>query len=536
MKNDTTGERNVVIEQHKKFSESCLWRMQRDYFDQEGINAWVNQVPFYITSNPYIANCYAQVVIRFIRDTIQKNPDAKNHPFYVLELGTGSGRFSYYVLKTLHELRKTLGMDDISIVYVMSDFTKNNIKYYETHPALQPYLEQGLVDFAIFDMEAERPITLLKKNIRLSPETLVNPLTVLANYIFDTVSHDAFTVHEGKLYELLLSIATPENNMRDNKPIDMEHLAIDYKVHEIKNTYYGDPDLDSILEIYKTSLKDSSFLFPIGSIKAIKLLKKLSGNKLFIVASDKGYSSLSSLDNLGHPSLSFHGSFSMMVNFHALSNYFKNSGGDAFLQTPRKGIKTSVFTSNMPLSDMPETAFAIQQYVEGVSAADYFTLHRRMSDTFQECSLDTLAAHMNFTGWDPHIYLKLANRVTSLVDEADSDTVNFMASNMHKMAANYYYMPKSECILFEIGVFFHATKRHQEALDYYRQAKQFVGDQFGLYYNMALCEHHLGLLDDALQDFRTAIRIDSSSKEANEWVTFLENDMNKNENPDTEVK
>jgi tetratricopeptide (TPR) repeat protein len=497
VKNETTGERKVVIEQHKKFSESCLWRMQRDYFDQEGINAWVNQVPFYITSNPYIANCYAQVVMRFIRDTLQNNPEAKNHPFYILELGTGSGRFSYYVLKTLHELRKTLGMDDISICYIMSDFTKNNIKYYETHPALQPYLEQGLLDFAIFDMEAERPITLLKKNIRLTPETLINPLTVFANYIFDTISHDAFTVHEGKLYELLLSIATPENN----------------------------PNLDKILDIYKHSLKDSSFLFPIGSIKAIKLLKKLSGNKLFIIASDKGYSSVEALDHLGHPSLSFHGSFSMMVNFHALANYFKNSGGDAFLQTPRKGIKTSVFASNFNLSDMPETSAAIKHYIEGVSAADYFTLHRRMSDAFQECSLDAIAAHMNFTGWDPHIYLKLANRVTTLVDEADSDTINFMASNMHKMAANYYFMPKSECILFEIAVFFHSIKRHTDALDYYKQAQQFVGQQFGLYYNMALCEHHLGFVDDALRDFKIAIEIDGNSKETQEWIAYLEKPM-----------
>ncbi len=532
MKNETTGERKLVIEQHKKFSESCLWRMQRDYFDQEGINAWVNQVPFYITSNPYIATCYAQIVMRFIRDTIRLNPDAKNHPFYILELGTGSGRFSYYVLKTIHELRQSLGMDDIQICYVMSDFTKNNIKYYETHPALKPYLDKGQVDFAIFDMEVERPITLIKQNIRLSPETLVNPLTVFANYIFDTVSHDAFTVHDGKLYELLLNVSTPEHNMRDNKPVSMEHLTIDYNVHEIKNNYYGDPDLDKILEIYKTSLKESSFLFPIGSIKAIKLLKKLSNNKLFIISSDKGYSTLNSLENLGHPSLSFHGSFSMMVNFHALANFFKNIGGDAFLQTPRKGIKTSVFATHASFKDMPETTLAIEQYVEGVSPADYFTLHRRVSDGFQEYNLDTLAAHMNFTGWDPHIYLKIANRVTSQVEEADSDTVNFLASNMHKMATNYYFMPKSECILFEIGVFFHSIKRFADALNYYRQAKEYVGEQFGLYYNMALCEHHVGEFDVALQNFRKAVAIDSASKEANEWITFLENELSKKENSD----
>jgi tetratricopeptide (TPR) repeat protein len=520
---DESGEsRKIIIDQHKKFSESCLWKMQRDYFDQEGINAWVSQVPFYITSNPQIAKCYAHVVMGFIRDVVTSNPDAKNHPFYILELGTGSGRFSYYALKTLLEVRDSLGMQDIQICYVMSDFTKNNVKYYETHHALIPYLKKGLVDFAIFDMESSKGITLQNKNIRLNTETLINPLTVFANYIFDTVSHDSFTVNEGKLFELLLSVSTPENNIRDNKPVDMEQLSIDYKLLEIKKDYYDDPHLDSILQDYKKNLLSTSFLFPIGSIRAIKLLKKLAQDKLFIVASDKGYNTLRALENLGHPSLSFHGSFSMMVNFHALAAYFKNSGGDAFLQTPRKGIKTSVFTSGYQLSDMKNTQMALQEYVEGFSPADYFTLHRRMSDTLQECSLDVLAAHLNLSNWDPHIYLKMASRIAAQAEEADPDTINYLASNMQKIAANYYFMPKSDCVLFEIAVFYHSIKRYQEALQYYKQAQQFVGEQFGLFYNIALCEHNVGLNEDALKSFHEAQRLDSESKETIDWIAYLE--------------
>ncbi|MEO8402652.1 MAG: hypothetical protein ABI597_12845 [Gammaproteobacteria bacterium] len=521
MKPDSSA-RKVVIEQNKRFSQSALWRMQREYFDKEGINAWVNQVPFYITSNPFIANSYAQLVLSFIRDWIKKKPDAKNHPFYIMELGTGSGRFSYYFVKTLQGLLQNMGMHDIKICYVMSDFTKHNIQYWETHPALKPFIEQGLIDFAMYDMEAERPITLVKSNVRLSPEVLVNPLTIFANYIFDTISHDSFAVHEGKLYELLLSLSTDEGNMENNRPVDMEKIAVDYSVHEIKSAYYGDPHLDSILDEYKKSLTESSFLFPIGSFHAIKFLKKLSDNKLFIVSTDKGYSTLDALDHLGHPSISFHGSFSMMVNFHALGNYFKNSGGDYFLQTTRKGIKTSVFSSGFNLKDMPETWVAIDKYVEGYSPSDYFTLHRRLSDSFQECSLDTIASHMQMAGWDPHIYLKLTSRVNSLIEESDNDTINFMAHNMPKMAENYYHMPKTECILFEIAVFYHAIKRYDEAAKYYELANPYVGEQFGLYYNMALCQHHMNHNDIALVNFKRAFALDNNSKETEEWITYLE--------------
>lgn len=527
MKSDS-NERKVVLEQHKRFSESALWRLQREYFEKEGINAWVNQVPFYITSNPFIANCYAELVVAFIRDWVKLHPESKQHTFYMMELGTGSGRFSYYVIKTLEELMQGLDLKDISICYVMSDFTKHNVKYWETHPALKPYVEKGLVDFAIFDMESERPITLLKKNIKLSPEVLVNPLTVFANYIFDTISHDSFAVHEGKLYELLLSLSTPESNVQGTQPQDMEKISVDYSVKEIRGNYYGDAHLDSILEDYKTSLKETSFLFPIGSFHAIKYLKKLANNNLLIISTDKGYSEVEQLDHLGHPSISFHGSFSMMVNFHAIAEYFKNSGGDSFLQTSRKGIKTSVFSSGFKLSDLPDTRVKIKESVEGFSPSDYFTMHRRMSESFNECSLETLAAHMHLTRWDPHMYLKpgFSSRVTSLIaEETDPETINFMAHNMPRLAANYYYMPKSECILFEIGVFFHAAKRYKEAYDYYQQALPYVGEQFGLFYNMSLCLHHLDRNTEALDTFKKALALDPESKETQEWIGHLEKAM-----------
>lgn len=521
MKPDT-NDRKVLIEQHKRFSQSALWRMQREYFDKEGINAWVNQVPFYITSNPFIANCYAQTVLAFIQDWLQQHPNAKNHPFYIMELGTGSGRFSYYFVKTLDQLLKQMGLGDVQIRYVMSDFTKHNIQYWEAHPALKPYIERGLIDYALYDMEVERPITLIRSKVQLNKDVLVNPLTVFANYIFDTISHDSFTVYESKLYELLLSLSTDEKNMQNNRPMDMEKISVDYTINEIKSAYYGDPHLDSILEEYKKSFKATSFLFPIGSLHAIKFLKKLSNDKLLVLSTDKGYSTISALDNLGHPSISFHGSFSMMVNFHAIAEYCKNTGGDALLQTSRKGIKTSVFASGFKLNDLPRTRTVIDERVEGFSPADYFTLHRRMSESFQECTLETIAAHMHLSGWDPHIYLKLSNRVTSLVSESDNDTLDFMASNMPKMAANYYHMPKSECILFEIAVFFHAIKRYDQALEYYLQAEKFVGEQFGLFYNMALCQHHLNYNEEALVSFKRAAQLDPDSKETNEWITFIE--------------
>lgn len=514
----------VVIEQDKRFSESCLWDLQREYFDQQGVDAWVNQVPFYVTSNPFIANCYANLVIQFITDWVNQHPDAKNHPFYIMELGTGSGKFSFFVLKKLYELRNDLAWKDIRICYIMSDFTKNNIKYWESHPDLQLFLKEGMLDFAVYDMENDDPITLIKQNLTLTPKSFVNPLTVFANYIFDTVSQDAFTVSHGNLRELLINLTTDSSNMRGDKPIDWEQVAIDYKAAEIPESRYPDQDFNAVLAEYKDALKDSSFLFPIAGLRAIKKLRQLSNNKVFLISSDKGYSSLESMDHLDHPRPSFHGSFSMMVNFHAIAQYFKQVGGDAVLQTSRKGIKTAVFCSGFDLAKMPRTSIAVKQSVEGFSPADYFILHRRISESYQDCNLETLASHMQLADWDPHIFIRICGRICSLAaEENDPATLEFLTKNMPALMANFYYMPKADNLAFEIAIFFHSIKNFQQALKYYELAAPHLEKQFGLFYNRALCKYYLGDHTSALADFKHAQELDVNSKETREWITYIEN-------------
>ncbi len=521
----TATNSTVILEENLRLSENLFWEKQREYFDQQGIDAWVNQVPFYITSNPFISHCYAKVVLHFVRDWITKHPEAKHDPFYILELGTGSGRFSFYTLKALHQLKQEYGMSDVNIVYIMSDFTIHNLKYHQEHAALQPYIEQGLVDFAIYNLEVEQPIQLIRSGIELNADTIKNPLMVFANYIFDTVSQDAFSVSHGKLCELRTTLTTEADNVVDGRTVDWEKINIEYIPHEINKPYYEDADLNAVLDLYKERLLDTSFLIPIGTIRAIRLLKKLTNNKFFMIGSDKAYSELSSLENLGHPSMAFHGSFSMMANFHAIGQYLINGGGDYFAHTSRRGIKTCLFSSGFRLQDLPETRVAFHEYIDGFNPADYFNFHKHVSENSENIDLDTLAAHLQLSQWDPYVYARINNRITACISDGDSSTIDFLSRNMHKIAENYYFMPKSECVLFEIGVFYHSIKHYDKALNYYYQAEKYTGDQFGLRYNIALCLHHSDNNTEALKHFKASVKLDSESKEAVEWVSYLEKIM-----------
>jgi tetratricopeptide (TPR) repeat protein len=404
---------------------------------------------------------------------------------------------------------------------VMSDITPANLEFYEQHHALQPFIKAKLIDFALWNMETTAPIKLKNAGLELNPETLVNPLILLANYLFDTLSHDAFHIKESQLYELQLSLKTPAANLKGEQVQNLEKIETAYDLRAIEPNYYDDPHLDAPLKLYQQELVDTSLLYPIGSMRALQRLSKLAKGKLLVLSTDKGYSTLDALDHHNHPTLSFHGSFSLMVNFHALSLFCEAQDGDAFLQSTRKGIKTSCFSLGLKLADLPQTQAALERNLEAFSPGDYFIVHRRVSDSYESCELDFLAAHLHLTRWDPHMYLKMKNRLISLVPNADRDTLAFMAQHMPTLAANYYFLPQSECILFEIGVFFHALKAYEEAIGYYELSHEFIGEQFSLWYNIGLCWYSLDEKEQAVRYFKKAKHLNSESKEVKEWLSYL---------------
>lgn len=513
----------ITIDRDKKFSESAIWEFQRAYFDKAGIDAWVREVPHYVTSNPFLANCYAQMTVRLAQDWSKKHPDAKNHPFYIMELGTGTGQLSFYILKKIKQLKKQLQLEHLNICYLMTDFTESNLKFWDKHPALQQFVDEKMLDFAIFDMEKDTEIKLRKAGITLTSGSVVNPLTIYANYIFDTVSSDAFTVKDGEIYASLVSLTTEAENIRDGKPISLEGLKLNYKTADIRENYYENADFNAVLQEYKHLLKDSHILFPIAGLRTIVNLKKLSDGKIFLVSSDKGYSLPSELEDLGYPYIDFHGSFSLMVNFHAIGRYFEHSGGKAMIQTPRAGIKTNVFLNGFDTADLPEFALSLYENIERLSPGDYFVLHRNIRENFSHAPIESLAGHMAFAHWDPHIYRKLTKQICEQIPKADKETVDYFTRHMPDIASNFFYMPQAYDVLFDIALLFHTLRRYADAIPYYEKSGHYFGERFDLVYNLAICEYNIGHVKKALEGFKHALTFKPESEETKRFIEYIEN-------------
>ena len=210
-------------------------------------------------------------------------------PLYIVELGAGSGKFSFYMLQALNAMQDVCDFPLSKIVYVMTDFTESNFKFWKDHPGLAPFIESGQLDIAIFDAVNDTSITLHHSKVTIAPGTVKNPLCVVANYLFDTLCHDIFQVEQMKLKEGLISVGSKRAEEPD--PLDPEIIKRfdnHFKYDEIDDDYYATEDSDAphfrrILHWYRdhfgSSPTGASILLPIGALRAMRRLTAFSDGR-----------------------------------------------------------------------------------------------------------------------------------------------------------------------------------------------------------------------------------------------------------------
>ncbi|MFW1950288.1 hypothetical protein ACG907_20660, partial [Acinetobacter bereziniae] len=94
-------------------------------------------VPHYVTSNPTIANAYAEMALAFWRDRQRLAP--QSGPLTICELGAGSGRFAFYFLRRLESLCAEADVPPQAFRYVLTDAADANLAFWRSHPCFEPF-------------------------------------------------------------------------------------------------------------------------------------------------------------------------------------------------------------------------------------------------------------------------------------------------------------------------------------------------------------------------------------------------------------
>jgi tetratricopeptide (TPR) repeat protein len=453
-------------------SQSRVWDLLRAYYERQGTEAF-REVPHQVLDNPFVAAAYARVVLGYLRDVERQGLDLAE-PLYIVELGAGAGRFAHGFNRELEALLDAVPLELPPIVYVMTDLAEASVDAWEANPLLAA---QPAIDFARFDVAADASLTLRRRGITL--DAVKNPLVVIANYLFDSIPCDAFEIAGEQLHECRLAVAGDA----------IEEMTLDFERVPAPLPHYGDRDLDDLLEHYLEELEDTVFTIPTGAIDCLRRLDALCDSRMLLLMADKAYATEAGLEGRDLPHLDKHGSFSLMLNMHAMTWWMRRRGGETVDSGDRH---TTIAVSAMTLGGAhPETLLAYDDQIERFGPDDLMTLTEGLEKTAEHMSLLELVSVLRFTHWDSFTFLGMADTIVEKVAGADGATHEDLRDALSDIYERHYPVPGEGDLPFALGLVLYELGDYEEALACFNASLEQFGPDASTEYNIGLCREQL---------------------------------------------
>ena len=363
--------------------------MLRRAYAARGPGAWkTDKLPWYVTGNAFVASAYADVALGFLRDCRSGRLGRFDPalPVHVVELAAGPGHFGYLFLKSLLELQRAAPeLAALKLRFVMSDLAEANVLAWAASDRLRPFVDAGVLDFAVLDAERGRELRLRHKGETLDAATPRNPALVVANYLFDSLPQDLYWLQDKELVEGAVTLRSDrEEDLSSPDPGLLARLALGFTPRPAARPCYADDPLaERVLEGYRERLGNGTILFPIGALRVLRNVGELLGPRAVVLTADKGEADESEVLAQGTPRLTLHGGFfSLGVDLNALALYARATGGDALHSRGRdRRLRVSALLLGAEGGRFAETRLAFTQAISRFSPLDYFALSHHLRRT-----------------------------------------------------------------------------------------------------------------------------------------------------------
>ncbi len=439
----------MLLEADKPLSNSLIWDIQRTYFESAGMQAWQDDVvPHTISCNPFMARAYANLIKAYLHDMAgQIDPE---EPIYIVELGAGSGRLTHHLI---HKLG-IFGDEAVQFKFVLTDFADSIIENWRSNPQLTQLVEYGVLDFAKFDVMNMGPLQLINSGETLSPDSTKNPVILLANYFFDSIPQDSFVIKNGELQANLLSLYSPQHESQLSDPTIWERLSLAYEPlpfdpNTYKNDLYNQILLD--YEAYFEDWSDTGLSFPNIGLDCINYWMGFGAGLL--LSADRGFSNIDSMIGEGDPLPNLHGSFSMMVNYHAITEFVERSGGRAFVPSHyQDNLQTVAYAFQMQERTLKATELAFEQTIIQNSPDDFFGMRYHLLKQIPEMSIDQLVSFLRWSAGDADV-VRVALDVLPKLVEADPAWTGDVVNLLTEAKAQYLAIREDDDLIGRIEKF-----------------------------------------------------------------------------------
>ncbi len=543
-----------LLEKQQQFSRSLLWQLQQHYFAERGVEAWrQGEVPHYVTSNPTVANSYAEIVFAFWRDLhdFSSNGTVSPEPLTLCELGAGSGRFAFHFLARLSHLCEQAGVPLASFRYVLTDLASSNLDFWQRHPRFQSWFDSGVLDVALFDVNQSTQLNLQRSGQILTSGSLQQPAIAIANYVFDSIPQELYYIHDHQCKHCVVSLMVEEdpNSLTAAELLTRLHYHYDYQdlataavvppasavsLPEIIDSASSglkrpvvaldlEAALQALLTSYQNQLSNTHLLFPAAGLRCLQRLKTLSQQGLMVLSADKGDRTLASLQGKSPPRLVHHGSFSLAVNYHAFQAFCQQSSGLALFPTcHHNSINVGCLLMVEDAANYHETQRAYRRHVQDFSPDDFYSITKHARQHIVTMTVEDILAYLRLSFYDSHQFARYLPRLLELAPGFDRNEQQAVIYAIAKVWELYFPLGETLDLAHQIANLLYAMDEYALALAYFQHSIEIYGQDTGTLYNMAVCYQLLGQDNQAEPLLQTILACDPNNQAANALLVSLD--------------
>jgi len=483
--------KNFEIEAKTPFSKSIIWQLNRDFYQEQGISAWSDDiVPHHMTSNSKVGKTYAELIYAFLKDLALKG--SNQDVVYILELGAGHGRLAFHILTHLEVLVHSTNVEVPKYCYVLSDIVEDNLLFFHKHPQLQNYFSEGLLDLTYFDATESTELYLRNSKKSINPKDLKQPILAIANYFFDSIPNDLYFVKD----EVVSSCSVSISSSMDPKGMETESLIknmeMTYHNEVLSSPLCKEALLNEILEEYRYSLSSTYIFFPENAITCLQHLQSLSSEGLVLLSMDKGYHELHNLKDKKEPDIITHGSLSLWVNYHALSAYCTKQGGKSlFPAFSNFHLEIACLLFLKESETYLHTNAAYQQFVNDFGPDDFNSIKQLSYFNLSRLRFIEIIALIRLSAYDSTFFIKLLPRLKELSTSITFNERERLSQTLHRVWEMYFNINETFDLAYEIGGIFYDLGFYSKALNYFQYSIALFGQNADIFYNQALCYYQL---------------------------------------------
>jgi hypothetical protein len=479
------------IQERTLFSESLVWQLNKDFYHQSGISAWSGSiVPHQITNSSLSATTYAELIYAFLRD-VESSPDS-NEIVYILELGAGHGGLCYNILRELDELILNSDGCSTQYCYVLSDIVEDNLAFYSHHPKLQEYYNRGLLDISYFDAERSQKLFLRKSKLKIAHSDLQQPILAIANYFFDSLPNELFYFENGEVFNCSVSIDSFTDPLGRTAHELISDMQIKYHTSAAEETQFENVTYNSILNQYNRVLSESYILFPKLAMECLTNISALSKMGLVLMTMDKGYKEIQELANRKKPELVKHGSFSLWVYFHAISQFCKLNGGvSMFDSCTNFNIDFGCLSLIKQPFDYQRFKEAYRKHTSQFNIDDHNSVKEIVYTNMSSIGLTQLLGLIRLNSYDSAIFINLLPSIKKLSKNISLKQRSRLKQTIDAVWRKYYPINETYDLSYELGGIMYDLGYYVEALDYFEVSSTTFGFKIDVDYNLILCYYQL---------------------------------------------